>query len=306
MDRVREVIVPEGLDGARLDKALVELVPGASRAKVRKAIEAGGVRVGGRIRAKGEIVRAGDSLSFEDVDLVSQEVPPLPEPEAKLDVLFESKDVLVVNKPAGQPCAPLRASETGTLANALIGHYPELAGVGYGPREPGLVHRLDTDTSGLVVVARNHDSFSTLKEALFAERIHKTYLLVCEGEGLADTGEVSFPIANHPKDSRRVLACVHPRDVMRNAPRPAHTRWMVEARNGRWALVRARAPRALRHQIRVHFAALEHPLAGDTLYGGPAELPRQALHAASVALPGSFEVASALPEDMQALFDRGT
>lgn len=233
----------------------------------------------------------------------------MPEPNAPLHVHHESPRVLVVEKSAGQPTAPLRADETGTLANALVGHFPELASIGYSPREPGIVHRLDTETSGVVVVARTAEAFETLKEALKGEKIRKAYLLVCASEGLPDHGSIEYPIANHPKDKRRVYPCIHPRDVMRYAPRPASTTYRVEKRVGPWALVRAEAARAIRHQIRAHFSAIEHPLAGDVLYGASAVpgLERHALHAARAAFDGdgdaelAFDVTSPLPADMAAL-----
>lgn len=302
--------VPQELDGARLDKALVALVEGASRARVKKAIENGEVRVNGAIvPTKGEVVKADDVLTFDDTSLRSGDTPCVPEPDAPLNVAFTGGGVLVVDKPAGQPTAPLRPDETGTLANALVGHHPELAGIGYSAREPGIVHRLDTETSGLVVVARTADAFEALRDALQNERLHKEYLLVCRSDELPDTGTIEIPIANHPKDQKRVYPCVHPRDVMRYAPRPAFTRYSVEKRANGWALVRAEAPRAIRHQLRAHFAAIEHPLAGDELYGGEKiqGLDRHALHAARVAFDGggdkalAFDVASVLPGDLAAL-----
>jgi 23S rRNA pseudouridine1911/1915/1917 synthase len=305
----REHIVPPELAGARLDKAAVALEQGTSRAKVKRAIEAGAVRINGRRSPKGAVVAEGDRITIDLGRLESADAPAAPMPDAPLVVRFESKAVLVVDKPAGQPSAPLRAGETGTLANALVGRYPELAGIGYSPREPGLVHRLDTDTSGLVVVARTAEAFDALKDALKAEEIDKDYLLVCASEGLPDEGTIEFPIANHPKDKRRVYPCVHPRDVMRYAPRPAKTSFRVEKRGEPWALVRAVAKRALRHQIRAHFAAIDHPLAGDVLYGGAEirALGRHALHAARVAYAGdpalAFAVDSPLPPEMGALVE---
>lgn len=305
-----EHTVPQELDGERLDKALVSLVEGASRARVKKAIENGEVRVNGRIvPTKGGVVKANDVITLEDGSVRSGDTPCVPEPNAPLSVVFSSENVLVVDKPAGQPTAPLRADETGTLANALVGHHPELAGIGYSPREPGIVHRLDTDTSGLVVVARNAGAFDALRDALQNEQLHKEYLLVCRSDELPDTGTIEIPIANHPKDKKRVYPCVHPRDVMRYAPRPAFTRYSVEQRANDRALVRAEAPRAIRHQLRAHFAAIEHPLAGDELYGGEKieGLDRHALHAARVAFDGggdkalAFDVTSALPSDLAAL-----
>jgi 23S rRNA pseudouridine1911/1915/1917 synthase len=267
------------------------------------------VSVNGRIVAKGGIVNEGDRIVVDAATFGSGDAPAVPEPAAPLTVRHEAKQVLVVDKPAGQPTAPLRADETGTLANALAGHHPELVGVGYSPREPGMVHRLDNETSGLVVVARNADAFEALRDALQAEKIGKEYLLVCASENLPDHGTIEYPIANHPKDKRRVYPCIHPRDVMRYAPRPAVTTYRVERRVGEWALVRAEAARAVRHQLRAHFAAIEHPLAGDVLYGGTAApgLARHALHAARVSYDGggdaelAFDVTSPLPEDMAKL-----
>jgi 23S rRNA pseudouridine1911/1915/1917 synthase len=301
----KQYTVSQALDGARLDKALVELAEGLSRAQIKRAIDAGAVRVEGRRRPKGALVAAGEAITIEVEGEIAEGGGAVPTPDAPLVVRFASDDVLVVDKPAGQPSAPLRPGEVGTLANALVGHYPELARVGYSPREPGLVHRLDTDTSGLLIVARNPEAFDALKDALRDRRIEKSYLLVCAGENLPDEGSIEFPLANHPKDQRRVYACVHPRDVMRYAPRPAKTRYAVEARKGGFALVRVFVAKALRHQIRAHFAAIEHPLAGDTLYGGPAMpgLARHALHAEHVRFDGdgrigAFDVRAPLPDDM--------
>jgi 23S rRNA pseudouridine1911/1915/1917 synthase len=191
----------------------------------------------------------------------------------------------------------------GTLCNALIGHFPELAGIGYNVREPGLLHRLDNDTSGVLIVARTTPVFDELRKALAEQQIEKSYLLICKGEDLPDAGTISFPISNHPKDTRRVLACVHPRDVMRNEPRPASTDYQVIDRKGKWALVRVYARKALRHQIRAHFAAIDHPLLGDVLYGGSPDLARQALHAESVSYPGMFNVTTKMPDDMKRAFE---
>ena len=304
-----EVMVTNALNGARLDKAIVALVQGASRARVKRAIEEGNVRVNGVLVAKGGLVNEGDRIEIEENTIGSGDEPCVPEADAVLVVRYESPKVLVVDKPAGQPTAPIRADEKGTLVNALVGHHPELAGIGYSPREPGIVHRLDTETSGLVVVARTAQVFETLRDALQFEKLGKEYLLICASENLPDTGTIEYPIANHPKDKRRVYPCIHPRDVMRYAPRPAVTTYTVERRVGPWALVRAEAARAVRHQLRAHFAAIEHPLAGDVLYGAApvAGLDRHALHAARISYDGggdaelAFDVTSPLPDDLAQL-----
>ena len=306
-------MVPEVLDGVRLDKALAQLVPELSRARVKRAIELGAVRVNGRRVPKGASVATGDSVRF-DVERVA-EAPAVATPGAPLHVLLETAQVAVVDKPAGQPTAPLRPGETGTLVNAVLGHFPDLVPtadtfIGHSARDPGILHRLDTETSGAVIVARTVAAFEELKAALKEGQLDKRYLLLCASDGLPDEGTIDFPLTNHPKDQRRVYACVHPRDVMRYEPRPASTRYRVQRRAGNWALVEAQAGKALRHQIRAHFAAIGHPLAGDELYGGPVirALGRHALHAASVKYPGgavvpAFEVTVPLPKDLAALIE---
>ena len=311
MNEERFKVTPE-LAGARVDKAVLQLVPGLSRARVKKAIEARAVRVNGRVLAKGALVAAGDEITITAEHTLPASAPATPTPDAPLVVRFESATVLVVDKPPGMPTAPLRGEEVGTLANALVGHYPELAGIGHSPREPGLIHRLDNETSGVLVVARTAAAFDVLADALKEHVLEKRYLLVCAEDGLADDGSIEFPITNHPKDKRRVYACIHPRDVMRYEPRPAVTGYRVLKRAGNWALVEASASKALRHQIRAHFAAIEHPLAGDELYGGPVirALGRHALHASHVAWTGgggveAFSVDVPLPKEMAALLDVG-
>ena len=250
--------MPESLDGARLDKALAQLVPELSRARVRRAIELGAVRVNGRRLPKGGVLARGDTVRI-DVAQVA-DAPAVATPDAPIKIVLETDQVVVVDKPAGQPTAPIRPGETGTLVNALLGRYPELVPqdaetfVGHSARDPGILHRLDTETSGAVVVARTAQAFDELKHALKDGKLDKRYLLVCASEGLPDEGTIEFPLTDHPKDQRRVYPCVHPRDVMRYEPRPAATRFQVVQRAGNWALVEARVrqgapspdPRALR------------------------------------------------------------
>ncbi len=317
----RTLTVPDSLDGARLDKALT-ILAGVSRSGAKALLESG-VRVNGKRSVKGSVVHTGDVLELASAE-EHDERQAMPDPEVELDVRLETEQVVVVHKAPRLASAPLRGSERGTLANGLLARYPELASVG-DPLEPGLVHRLDTDTSGLVVVARSQAAFDELKAALRESRVEKRYLAIvapgmtstrassvaAEGE-LADRGSVEFPIAPHPKDKRRVFACVHARDVHRLKPRDARTdykvvkRWEVDDEPR--ALVEASASRALRHQIRVHLAAIGSPLVGDGLYGGPSapELGRHALHASRVSYPGGkvvapFVVDAPLPDDLAAL-----
>ena len=294
--------------GARLDKLLVELVPGLGRAGAKRLFADGKVRVASaegkrpRRASKGDVAAEGEVVEVE-LDEASDRA--LPDPEAPLTVLLETAEVIVLDKPAGQPTAPLGPKERGTLANALVARYPEVAEFGFSPREPGICHRLDTDTSGVVLAARTAQAFAVLTRALKEGRLDKRYLLICNARDLPESGSIEIPLAPHPKDRRRVYACAHPRDVERLSPRPATTAYQMLREHEGWALVEARAPKAARHQIRAHFAAIGHPLAGDALYGGP-EVPglgRHALHAHYLGWPGDAQVPalvvrSPLPDDM--------
>lgn len=305
--------VNEEQAGVRLDKLLLQAVPALGRAGAKRLFEDGKVRVHdagaerGRRVSKGDVAKAGDVVSI-DVAPEAQSQAAAPDAALPLAVVFETDKVLVFDKPAGQPSAPLEPGELGTLANALVARYPECAGIGFSPREPGLCHRLDTETSGLVMAARTKQAFDVLTKAIKEERIDKRYLLVCAAEDLPESGTIEIPLAPHPKDRRRVLACMHPRDVVRNAPRPARTTYVKVSEHGGYALVEARAGKAMRHQIRAHFAALGHPLVGDTLYGGEAVegLSRHALHASLISWGGdavvpAFTVKSPLPKDIGAI-----
>lgn len=295
--------------GERLDVVVVRALGGrVGRTKVRGWFEHGDVLVSGKVASKGWRARAGDVIAIEVGTL---DAAALADEGEALDVVLEREDLVVVSKRAGQPTAPIRAGERGTLVNALLGRYPEMDGVGYGPREPGIVHRLDTDTSGLVLAARTERAFEILSGALRAGDLRKEYLLVCGSTGLADTGVIDIPIGVEGKQSKRVVACVRTEEIRRCNPRPARTTYRVVERRDGWALVLAEAPKAVRHQIRVHFSAIGHPLAGDGLYGGDERvLKRHALHAHSIAWRGgvleSFDVRRDPPDDMLSLMGTGS
>jgi 23S rRNA pseudouridine1911/1915/1917 synthase len=290
--------------GQRLDLLIIEHATGLSRRRARALFEAGAVRVGTRPGTRGEPGRAGDQVSVA-VDPSAAQVTP--EPGAPLRVCLETSDLLVVDKPAGQPTAPLVAGERGTLAGALVGHYPDLAGVGFGPREPGLLHRLDTHTSGLLLVARRASVFDALREAFRAGSLVKRYLAVVAPAPGDDTGVITLPLAPHPTDARRVV--VTSPDRAARAARSATTRWRVVARSLAGALLELEVSRAYRHQIRVHLAAGGTPIVGDRIYAGTMVLDlgaRHALHASHLSwaghaeLPG-FAVDSALPDELSRL-----
>jgi len=294
--------------GKRLDVVLVRHVEGMSRSRARELTTNGKVRVNGRIARKSDLVAVGDRIALAELPR-ARDFAAAPDPSLELVVLHEDRWVIVVDKPAGVATHPLREGELGTAAGALVARYPEMAGVGYAAREPGIVHRLDTDTSGVLLAARDTPTFEALREALKNGGIEKRYKALCAG-AISAPQTISIPLAPHPKDRRRVIACAHERDVARYNPRPAVTELLAAEAAGDLTLVELIARTAGRHQIRVHLAALGHPLAGDTLYEGP-EIPgltRHFLHASEIAFthPGThhaLRIRSPLAADLEAALD---
>jgi 23S rRNA pseudouridine1911/1915/1917 synthase len=205
-----------------------------------------------------------------------------PDPELSLDVLVENVGYVVVAKPAGVPSHPLKEGEVGTLAGALVARYPEMRDVGYSKREPGILHRLDNDTSGVMLAARDQATFDALRQQLQAGEIEKRYLARCQGIVPAPM-IIDTPIANDPRDSRRVRACTDPREIKRLRAQPATTEVLTSTPAEHGSLIEVRANNARRHQIRAHLASIGHPLLGDPLYGGPSP-GRHLLHAVSIQL----------------------
>jgi len=307
VENERTVVVGADEAGERLDKVLVRHFPGLGRRGARLLVESGLVRVAGVRAAKSRRVEAGEVISVHG----EWEGPPPPEPDAPLSIRLERADVVVVDKPAGQPTAPLVAGESGTLAGALLGRYPEMASVGYRSREPGILHRLDTRTSGLVIAARSAAAFGVLREALEAHRLDKRYLAIVEAAGLPESGSIDRVLMPHPSGSGRVV--VAPADTRSSGARACRSTFQRLALHGRFALVEVSAKRAYRHQVRVHLATSGWPILGDLDYGGAvsdAIAGRHALHASHVAWAGdervpAFAVDSPLPEDLAALLREG-
>jgi len=289
--------------GERLDRLVARHVPGVGRRRARELFAEGHVRAAGRLVRGAAPANAGDEVVVELSDDAA-----LPDPALALDVRFELDALAVVYKPAGQASAPLRAGELGTLANAVVRRYPETAGIGHRLREPGLLHRLDTQTSGLVVVARTPGAFDALARALQAERLEKRYLALTAKLDLPDSGVVDLPLAPDPHKHGRVVVVAGATGYARDAV----TRYHVLERHERACLLEVHAARAFRHQIRAHLASVGAPLIGDVLYGGaafPDGSERHALHASYVAWAGdttlpSFEVSAALPVDLSDLLGR--
>jgi 23S rRNA pseudouridine1911/1915/1917 synthase len=285
--------VPEHAAGVRLDRFLAEHL--GSRARAQALIEGGRVTVDGRPERKRHLVAAGEVIEVEE-----------PEPEsvtvgeaAPFRVAYEDEHLLIVDKPAGVVVHPARGNRTGTLAQALEG----VAAGGADGWRAGIVHRLDRDTSGLLVVAKRDEIHRTLKALLAARRLGREYRALVEGRLDARSGTIEAPIGRSRRD--RVLMSIES-----DAPREARTHFTVERFFPRATLLRVALDTGRTHQIRVHMQAIGHPVLGDRQYGGPREygLERQFLHAARLVFPHpvsgeEIDVTAPLPPDLVAALE---
>jgi 23S rRNA pseudouridine1911/1915/1917 synthase len=296
---MEELVWPEASPEERLDKAVAKLF-GVSRGRAMDWIAEGRVRIDGRRAPKGAPVLPGARIS---VDRPPPDQP-IGQPELEIRIVHADAYLVVADKPAGMPSHPLKPGEKGTAANALVGRFPELARVGPAPREGGLVHRLDTDTSGLLLAARTDAAHALLRAQFAARTVEKGYLALVAGEIHAG-GEIALPLAHDPRDARRMLAISDPQAAEEHGARNAVTRFAPVERRAGFTLLEVEIPTGVMHQIRAHLAFIGHPLAGDGLYGGP-ELPglsRHFLHAARLGFAhpdGSrARYESGLPEELK-------
>ena len=256
----------------RLDAFLARSVPDLTRSAAQRLLERGAVTLRGRAAKKNDKTRLGDSLTVclpepQPVDLVPQNIP--------LDVIYEDDDVIVVNKPVGLVVHPAPGHPDGTLVNALLYHCgTSLSGIN-GELRPGIVHRIDRDTSGLIVAAKNDRAHLALAAQLQDHSLARVYEAVAVGGFREDCGTVDAPIGRHPVDRKKMA-------VDRKNGREAVTHWSVLARYPGYTHVECRLETGRTHQIRVHLASIGHPLLGDTVYGSKKPWPGlagQCLHA---------------------------
>src|SRR5262245_15889472 len=287
--------------GARLDRWLTERFPALSRARLQTLIRGGLVRVDGAVLKAAHRLRGGETVEIEIPPPAAEEL--VPEPTA-LSVVHEDDHVLVVDKPTGMVVHPGAGRAHGTLAAAVLAHSPTVAGVG-GPRRPGIVHRLDKDTSGLLVIAKTQAAYDDLVAQLAARTVTRRYLAVVHGRVRATEGVVNAPIGRHPRD--RVKMAVRPAGRGKRAV----TRYRVLERFPHFTFLELHLETGRTHQIRVHLASLGHPVVGDQVYGKPrlrppVELDGYALHAAGLtfvhpAFRKSVELDAPVPARIQRL-----
>lgn len=311
MEETRTIIAQPSDAGERLDVVLARLAA-LTRSAAARLIDAGRVQVDGRVRKPSFKVTAGISIQWQ--------VPP-PEPsrlvpcDIPLPVLYEDEWIIVIDKPAGLVVHPGAGNREHTLVHALIARYPEMAGVG-SPERPGIVHRLDKLTSGVMVVARTQAAYYALAEAFKAHAHTRVYLSICYGHMPSTTGRIATLLNRHPVDRKRMSSKVR-------VGREAVTNWEVLREWPGFSLLKLSLETGRTHQIRVHLSDMGHPIVGDAEYGGrtraneirdPAlraavkAIPRQMLHAHLLGLnhpqTGEYlELTSQIPEDMHAFCD---
>src|SRR5580765_8694013 len=285
-----KLVVPHDDRGFRLDRWVVSHFPELSRARVQELLDSGLILVNGTTAKASRKLHGGEKITAE-----ARQRPPL-RAEAEsipLDVLFEDDDLLIVNKPAGMSVHAGAGNSRGTLVNALLGRGQELSQGGMDQLRPGIVHRLDKETSGSIVIAKNDFAHARLAAAFSSRAVKKTYMALAEGKFEQSAGRINFPIGRDPVRRTRMKALVaaarQGRKSLAGMAREALTEWKKLLELGPATLLEIQLHTGRTHQIRVHLSAVRHPLVGDTLYGaashlragktGMPALGRQFLHA---------------------------
>lgn len=268
------ITVPEEADGARIDKFLAEAIDYLTRSALQKLISAGNVEIDGKVVAKSRVLKEGEDISILIPDAVSLDVEA---EDIPLDIYYEDDDLLVVYKPKGMVVHPAPGNHNGTLVNALLWHCKNsLSGIN-GVLRPGIVHRIDKDTSGLLLVAKNDFAHVHLAEQIKEHSLNRIYQTIVYGVNLPEEGDVDAPIGRSTKD-RKKMAVIE-------GGRSAQTHYSVVKRYSGFTHVQCKLKTGRTHQIRVHMAYLGHPVAGDAVYGPKnviTQLNGQCLHAGTI------------------------
>lgn len=289
---------------SRIDSYLSQKNPDLSRSRIQQLIEQGNVQLNGTTcNSKKVSVKEGDFIlveipQAEPLELQAENIP--------LDILYEDDQIIIVNKPAGLVVHPAPGHPNGTLVNALLAHCPNLPGIG-GVQRPGIVHRLDKDTTGAIAIAKTEIAHHSLQAQLKAKTARREYLGVVYGATKEECGTINLPIGRHPKE-RKKMAVV----PVEKGGREAITHWQIKERLGNYTLMHFQLETGRTHQIRVHSAQIGHPIVGDSVYSSGrsvgVNLPGQALHAWKLKLQHpvkgvTVEVIAPLPKTLTKLLD---
>lgn len=302
--------VPPEQAGIRLDAFLRACLPHLSRREIDGALDDGSFSVNGRSVRKGDRLKAGDRVNFAgSAGLLANR--PLPEFNLEIPIVYEDASILVVDKPAGVATHGFSGRDTGTLANFIAAHYPTLLGIGASRWEPGLVHRLDVETSGLVLVAKTQGAFEQLRRQFRERQVKKIYCALVWGKCEA-AGEIDLPLGHDPSDARRMQPLIRSSSSKARTWN-ARTRYRRLAQSGEAALLEVAMETGVMHQIRVHLDSIGHPIVADALYGKDRPerfgLTRHFLHARELGFRHpengqSVRFEAELPKDLRAVLDR--
>ncbi|MBN3925036.1 MAG: RluA family pseudouridine synthase [Nostoc sp. NMS4] len=261
--------------GDRLDRYLSQELPDLSRSRIQQLIEQGNVQLNDQVCTSKKInVKIGDRITLDipevqPLELLAEDIP--------LDILYEDDQLLILNKPAGLVVHPAPGHPDGTLVNALLAHCPNLPGIG-GVQRPGIVHRLDKDTTGAIAIAKTDIAHRHLQAQLKAKTARREYLGIVYGAPKTESGTIDLPIGRHPQDRKKMAVM-----TVEQGARLAVTHWQVLERLGNFTLIHFQLETGRTHQIRVHSAKMGHPIVGDPVYSSGhsvgVNLPGQALHA---------------------------
>ena len=277
---MKQIQVPSEAEGVRIDVFLANYADGiTTRSAAQKLLEGGKVQVGGKIVPKRHIIKALDEVSYELPELAPMTASP---ENITLDIIYEDDEIIIVNKPKGMVVHPAPGHFTGTLVNALLFHVKNrLSSIG-GEFRPGIVHRLDKDTSGLMAVAKNNQAHAFLAGQLANREMGRMYLAICRGRIKREEFTIDLPIARHPKDRKKMGICSH-----KGKPAITHVKVLefVSYKNKEATFIEAKLQTGRTHQIRVHLAHINHPVLGDEVYGKDKNGGiGQILHAAKLSL----------------------
>jgi 23S rRNA pseudouridine1911/1915/1917 synthase len=301
---VSEISLQVEEQGERLDRYLSEQLTDLSRSRIQQLIEQGQVQLNGKVcTSKKTTVKLSDRIILnippaQPLELAAEDIP--------LDILYEDNQLLILNKPAGLVVHPAPGHPDGTLVNAILAHCPNLPGIG-GVQRPGIVHRLDKDTTGAIAIAKTEFAHQHLQAQLKAKTAQREYLGVVYGVPKTENGTVDLPIGRHPVD-RKKMAVVSPE----KGGKPAITHWRILERLGNYTLMHFQLETGRTHQIRVHSTHMGHPIVGDPIYSSGrsvgVNLPGQALHAWRLRLQHpvsgqSIEVTAPIPQTLTTLLE---
>jgi 23S rRNA pseudouridine1911/1915/1917 synthase len=308
----RHWTITAGAAGSRLDAFLRAQLPFLSRRELYGALADGCFTTNGRPARKGARLTEGDIVSFSGPSARLSDVP-VANAQLQVPLIHEDAHLLALNKPAGMDCHGFSGADETTLANFLVARWPELIGVGKSRWEPGLVHRIDRDTSGLVLVAKNQAAFNELSSQFRRRAVKKTYLALVQGS-TPEQGRIALPLGHDPKDRRKMRVLIAPRKNATNSKVwPALTYYRKVGEQNGVSYLQLEMQTGVTHQLRAHLAAIGHPILGDLLYGGAGEecfgLDHHFLHASELRFmhPASrtaMVLEASLPQELDAILAR--